>query len=216
MFPRLMGRIQDDFWANFIFIFNIGFSFIATLGRYHLGDVDNKWQIILLTGQLKQYTNQSIPIISSSFTFIFCTIAFTLLLASCVVIVRAKIIVFFKERKQYEINLGLEAVHSGLQHVQIKNKFGLNNAKYNKSIFDILVLIIGIIIPITIVLILTICLPYVNQNDEISYYQLRLYLKMGALRAFHRLAIPATILYFNPDMRKFMLREIKEFCECKT
>ena len=128
-------------------------------------------------------------------------------------IVRAKIIVFFKERKQYEINLGLESVHAGLQHVQIKNKFGLNNVKYNKSIFDILVLIIGIVIPITIILILTICLPYVNQNDEISYYQLRMYLKMGALRTFHRIAIPATILYFNPDMRKFMLREIKEFCE---
>jgi len=208
-----MGRIQDDFWANFIIIFNVGFSYIATLGRYHLGDVDNTWEIMVLTGQLKQHKSNVTPYVSSSFNLFFVTIGTSLLLVSSVVIVRAKIIVFFKERKQYEINLGLESVHSGLHHVQIKNKFGLNNAKYNESILDILVLIIGILIPITIIFILTICIPFINQNDEISYYQLRLYLKLGALRSVHRLAIPALVLYFNPEMRKFMLREIKEFCE---
>ena len=52
---RLVGRIYDDFWANVILLFNIGFSFVCNLGRYLLGAIDNKWVVNLLAGRMKPF-----------------------------------------------------------------------------------------------------------------------------------------------------------------
>lgn len=194
--PRLFGRILDDFWGGFLLMFNIGVGFIAHIGRYQLGAFDNFWAAHFLVGRMNPIEDL---LFASFFWPIFLTITMGLSLASCLVIVIKKIIAHYKEKNlvmHINLNLGQN------QHV-------FNTSKYNKSIFKSPILISMTFIMFSVFVFL-VFLPMFDMDEEISKYKLRFYLTITITILF-RYVIPIIVLCNNPDMRKFMLRTIKEY-----
>ena len=188
---RLVGRINDDFWGYVVLLFNIGLSFLCNLGRYFLGAIDNQWEVNLLSGKMKPFQHAAIT--SSYYWRIHNYLCFGLGLASSIIIVGKKVMVYHREKNT-------------IQHIIPFNTF--NTSKYNMSVLNILA-IIFLMFACYVIVQLTIYLSKLDLDDKITYYTLRFYLKLGAVRLFFRLIIPIIVLSCNPDMRKYMWRELK-------
>ena len=98
MNTRLLGRIMDDFWGQFILAFNIGFCSIAHLGRYHLGEIDNTWEVNIMVGRMEAPNGQAV-ILSTNYWTTFYAISCGFSLVSGVVMVTNKVSIYYKEKK---------------------------------------------------------------------------------------------------------------------
>ena len=199
--PRLLGRVLDDFYGRFLFTYNVAFSFIAHFGNCHIrGSIGGVCGVggSLLAGHLKPTT-----VSSPLFWKIFVSVTMGLCLFSFVVIFIRKIVEHYKEKNLVEnvqVNLG-------------PNQHLFNTSKYNKSVFNIKILVVFLIVICSVGVLLSLKYFTANMDHEeiLLKYTTFIFLWWVCGPFLFSILIPIVFLFSNTDFRNFMFNEIKDF-----
>ena len=196
----MLGRILDDFWGRFLFIFNVAFSFSGQLGHFHT-ERSGHWRKFLIGIITLKHT----PYYMDLFYKLQLVLLMGLCLLSCIVIVIRKMIEHYKEKnlvQSININLG-------------PNQHLFNTSKYNKSILSTLSMVLFFVFMLFGVLFNRLT----NRKYEeggMSDYKYSLFYWQILSPILRKILFTFIILSTNPDMCKFIFKTIREFVNFKN